>query len=88
MTSSDPQLLQIAAEIFDTLERLNEIGERLQHCLERYKVYTAGDPLSGPLRRSLVDFYIHVIQFSITASQIYWKRRISTLYLWDGAFWC
>jgi hypothetical protein len=72
---------QIASEIFDTLDRLEEIGQRLKHCLERYKIYTSGHSLTGPLRISLVDFYAHIIQFSVTVSQIYRRRKFSALFL-------
>jgi hypothetical protein len=68
---------QIAKEIFDTLDRLNEIGERLEICLDRFKYHTIGDHVSGPLRGLLVKFYTHIIQFSITASQTYRRSRLS-----------
>jgi hypothetical protein len=69
---------QIAEEIFDTFDRLNEIGERLENCLDRFKYHTAGDHVSGPLRGLLVKFYAHIIQFSITASQTYRRSKLST----------
>jgi hypothetical protein len=69
--------LQIAREVFDTFDRLNEIGERLEHCLDRFKYHTSGDSASGPLRGLLLKFYIHIIQFSITASQVYRRPSLS-----------
>lgn len=78
---------KIASEIFDTLERLEEIGQHLKHCLERYKIYTSGYELNGPLRSSLVDFYAHIIQFSVTVSQIYRRRRLSAQFILSARNW-
>jgi hypothetical protein len=79
LACSNPPRAQIAGEIFDTLDRLNEIGQHLKHCLTRNKIFTDSHSVTGPLRSSLVDFYAHIIQFSITASQIYRKRKISAI---------
>jgi hypothetical protein len=69
---------QIAGEIFDTLDRLNEIGECLENCLERFKYHTIGPGSSGPVRVLLVKFYAHIIQFVVTASQTYSRSKSST----------
>jgi hypothetical protein len=71
---------QIAEDIFDTLDRLNEIGECLENCLERFKYHTIGVEVSGPVRGLLVKFYAHILQFAITASQTYSRSKSSTTY--------
>ncbi len=72
---------QVASEIFDTLDRLDQIGERLENCLDRFKYLAVQYHVSGPLRGLTVNFYAHILQLAITAPQFHRRSEISMNYL-------
>ena len=68
---------QIARDIFDTFERLVQLGERINFCLERFSVYIEIFDLKGLLRGRLVLFYQEIILFCLEASHAYERGKTS-----------
>jgi len=68
---------QIARDIFDSFERLIELGEKINFCLERFSVYIDIFDLKGVLRDRLVLFYQEIILFCLEAANAYERGKTS-----------
>lgn len=68
---------QIARDIFDTFERLIELSETVNFCLERFSIYIDIFTLKGVLGDRLVLFYREIIIFCLEAAQAYNRGKAS-----------